>query len=113
MATYIIKPEFIDYYGPDANSMTVLTDSDIERLASDWEMDVDAVKEQLIEQKPTVRTPIHRFSGNPADWQQLNRWIEFDSGVTEPYCESEADYIQAVRDGFITFDGYYTTIWED
>lgn len=55
---------------------------------------------------------IHRFDGNP-DWQELNRLIQFDSGVEEPYCETEADYQQAVREGWIKFDGKETTVWAD
>lgn len=55
---------------------------------------------------------IHRFNGNP-DWQELNDLIRFDSGVQEPYCETEDDYNQAVREGWIKFDGKETTIWAD
>ena len=112
MKTYIIKPEYLDRFGSDANAMTTITDADIERFAHDWEMDEDELRDQLIEQKPTVRTPIHRFAGRH-NWQDLNHLIEFDSGVNEPYCETEDDYNRAIRDGFISFDGYYTTVWED
>lgn len=55
---------------------------------------------------------IHRFNGNP-DWQELNDLIRFDSGVQEPYCETENDYNQAVREGWIKFDGKETTVWAD
>ena len=55
---------------------------------------------------------IHRFNGNPG-WQELNELIRFDSGVEEPYCETEEDYLKAVKDGFIKFDGKDTTIWSD
>ena len=55
---------------------------------------------------------IHRFEGNP-DWQELNRLIQFDSGVEEPYCETEDDYKQAVKEGWIKFDGKETTVWAD
>lgn len=55
---------------------------------------------------------IHRFKGNPS-WQKLNDLIRFDSGVEEPYCETESDYRQAVKDGWIRFDGKETTVWAD
>lgn len=112
MKTYIIKPEYIDRFGNEANAMTVLTEDDVERLAEDWEMDVDELKDQLIEQERHAFRPIHRFAGRQ-DWQKLNELIEFDSGVEEPMYETEEDYKRAVRDGFVTYDGYYTTIWVD
>lgn len=112
MKTYIIKPEFINLYGESANSMTTLTEDDVRNLASDWEKDESEILDQLIEIKPSGYTVIHRFAGNPG-WQELNELIRFDSGVQEDYCETEDDYKQAVRDGFIKFDGYYTTIYED
>ena len=55
---------------------------------------------------------IHTFPGKH-DWQELNELIRFDSGVDEPYCETEEDYNQAVRDGFIKFYGDNTTVWID
>lgn len=112
MKRYIIKPEYLDNFGSEANAMTELTESDVERLAADWEMSECDLQDQLIEVRETGYTVIHRFAGNP-DWQELNRLIEFDSGVDEPYCETEEDYRRAVHDGFIRFDGYYTTIYED
>lgn len=112
MKTYIIKPDYIENFGNDANSMTVLTEDDVERLAEDWEMDVDELKGQLIEQERHAFRPIHRFAGRQ-EWQKLNELIEFDSGVEEPMYETEDDYKRAVRDGFVTYDGYYTTIWVD
>lgn len=112
MKTYIIKPDYIENFGNDANSMTVLTEDDVERLAEDWEMDVEELKDQLIEQERHAFRPIHRFAGRQ-DWQNLNEMIEFDSGVEEPMYETEDDYKRAVRDGFVTYDGYYTTIWVD
>ena len=54
----------------------------------------------------------HIFEGKH-DWKELNELIQFDSGVQEPYCESEEDYVRAVRDGFIKFDGNRTTVWVD
>lgn len=55
---------------------------------------------------------IHHFPGQHT-WQELNDLIRFDSGVEEPYCETEEDYIRAVKDGFIKFDGKETTVWID
>lgn len=55
---------------------------------------------------------IHKFKGHP-DWKKLNELIRFDSGIEEPYCESEEDYNQAVKEGWIKFDGKETTIWCD
>lgn len=49
MKIYTIKPEYIDLYGAEANESTILTEDDVERLAEDWEMNVDEVKGQLIE----------------------------------------------------------------
>ena len=112
MKTYIIKPEFIDLYGDEANAMTVLTEDDVRNLASDWEKEEDELLDQLIELQPSGYRAIHRFPGNP-DWQKLNELIRFDSGCDEDYCETEADYQQAVRNGFIKYDGYYTTIYVD
>jgi len=55
---------------------------------------------------------VHRFPGEHT-WQELNELIRFDSGVQEPYCETEEDYLKAVRDGWIRFDGKETTVWCD
>lgn len=55
---------------------------------------------------------IHQFAGNPT-WEELNKLIAFDSGVEEPYCETEEDYKQAVKEGWIKYDGKTTTVWED
>jgi hypothetical protein len=112
MKTYIIKPEYLAQFGSEAKPMTVLTDSDIERLAADWEMSEDDLRDQLIEQEPTTWTAIHRFVGKP-DWQELNDLIREDSGVQEDFFETEEDYKKAVHDGFVKYDWYYTTIYED
>ena len=55
---------------------------------------------------------IHRFHGQHT-WQELNDLIRFDSGVSEPYCETEEDYNKAVKEGWIEFDGKDTIIWCD
>ena len=46
---YRIKPEFIDLWGSDANEESVVTESDIERLAVDWDMTPEQIREQLEE----------------------------------------------------------------
>ena len=112
MKTYIIKPEYLELYGPEATAMTELTDDDIRQLAADWEKDEDEIRSQLIEVLPSGYRAIHRFAGNP-NWSTLNDLIRFDSGCEEDYCETENDYRQAVHDGFIRFDGYYTTVYVD
>lgn len=113
MKTYTIKPEFLHLYGKDANPMTVLTESDVENFAQEWEMDEFDIRQQLIENdpKPAFR-PVHRFIGKPG-WQELNDLIREDSGCDEDYCETENDYKQGVREGFIKYDGYYTTVFVD
>ena len=55
---------------------------------------------------------LYAFYGNP-DWTELNNLIRFESGVDEPYCETEEDYLLARKDGFIKFDGKMTTVWGD
>lgn len=112
MKNYIIKPEFIDLFGAEANAYTVLTEDDIENFAQEWEEPVDEILEQLIELRKTGYTALYRFAGKHS-WQDLNELIRFESGVQEDYCETEEDYKKAVRDGFVTYDGYYTTVWAD
>lgn len=55
---------------------------------------------------------IHSFDG-AYTWKELNDKIRFDSGIEEPYCETEEDYNRAVKEGFIKFDGKQTTVWVD
>lgn len=47
MATYKIKPEYIDLWGDEANDETVLTEDDIEMIAHGWEKPVDEIIDQL------------------------------------------------------------------
>ena len=112
MNSYIIKPEYLPLFGEEANPMTVLDENEVERLAEEFEMDETELKKQLIELEPSGWTAIHRFAGKPG-WQELNELIREDSGCDEDYCETEDDYWQAIKDGFIKIDGYYTTIWAD
>ena len=113
MKTYTIKPEYLNLYGDNANPMTVITESDIERFAEDWNMDEFDIRCQLIEnpEKPAF-SAIHRFVGSPG-WEELNDLIAEDSGIPEPYFETEEDYKQGVKEGFVKYDNYYTTIYAD
>ena len=108
--TYKIKPEFIDLFGDEANEDSILTESDLEMIASGWDKTVNEIMPQLIPQ--CGYTLIHRFPGKHT-WEELNDLIRFDSGVEEPYCETEADYNEAVREGFVKFEDGVTTVWED
>lgn len=76
--------------------------------------DTDSVPKNESEDKKMKSTfrIIHRFPGKHT-WQELNELIKFDSGVQEPYCETEEDYNMAVREGFIRYDGKETTVWVD
>ena len=112
MKKYIVKPEFIDLYGSDATPFTEYTDADIDYLADEWSMPRDSILEQLIELKPSTRTPLYRFAGKHS-WQEVNELVKFNDGLDEPMFLDEDDYNQAVKEGFVGFDGYYTTIYED
>ena len=112
MKKYIIKPEYIDNFGSEANAMTIIDSKEVERLAEEWGMKKSELREWLIEQKPSTRTPIHRFAGRYG-WEELNYLISFDSGNPEDFFQDEEDYKQAILEGFVDFDGYYTTIYED
>lgn len=108
--TYKIKPEFIDLFGDEANENTVLTESDLEMMARGWEKSVNEILPQLIPQ--CGYTLLHHFPGE-LNWEELNAAIRFDSGVEEPYCETEDDFRQAIRDGFVKIEDGVTTVWED
>ena len=111
--TYKIKPEFLDLWeGGDEPSDPdrIITEEMIDRLAADWDKPVNEILSQLEPQ--CGFTLLHRFPGKH-DWQELNDLIRFDSGVEEPYCETEEDYNLAVKDGFIKFEDGVTTVWED
>ena len=110
MKTYIVKPEYLDKW--QANSMTIITEDDIDRLAEEWEMDEYDLRQQLIEQEKTGFTARYRYAGKP-DWQELNELIRHDDGIEEPFFEDEDAYKLGVREGFVRYDGYYTTIYFD
>ena len=112
MKRYIIKPEYIDLFGSDANAYTVITTEDIKRLSEAWEKPIEDIMEYLIEDNTENKAyrVMCRIPGKH-DWQVLNRLIELETGCT--YCETEEEYNEAVRNGFITYDCYYTTVWID
>lgn len=47
---YRIKPEYLDKWGPDATPDTIVTYNDVEMIARGWEMSVDELMDQLIEE---------------------------------------------------------------
>jgi len=55
---------------------------------------------------------IHSFDGK-LDWEALNAAIAFDSGIEEPYCDTEADYKQAIKEGWIRFENGKTNVYAD
>lgn len=44
------------------------------------------------------------------DWQELNALVKFETGTEEDWFESEADYLDAIRQGFVEFDGKDTIL---
>lgn len=52
--TYTIKPEYLDLWeGGDASDPErIITDEDVERLAREWEMTPDELREQLTPVEP-------------------------------------------------------------
>ena len=54
----------------------------------------------------------YRFAGK-LNRQELNEKIRFETGVEEPFCETEEDFDRAIKEGWITFDGNETIVWED
>lgn len=112
---YIIKPEFIDLFGPEANAYTVLTEEDVARIAEDSEKTVDEILEQLIEDDSDKHAwrLLYRFPGNRMTREQINGMIAFDSGDPEEFFKTEEDYKKAIDDGFVKWDMYYTTVWVD
>lgn len=47
MKTYKIKPEFLSAWGSETTEDTVITEAEVERLAREWGMDLEDLKEQL------------------------------------------------------------------
>lgn len=112
MKHYLIKPEFIDQYGAEANAYTVLTEDDVDNLSADSGIPADKYYEQLIEYNPSSgRNVLCRFSERFDDWQKLNLFMLWETGCAEPYCRSDEEFKKNIADGWITYDGYYTTVW--
>ena len=115
MKKYIIKPEFIDKFGSDANAYTVIAEEDVELYASDFGKTADDVKEMLIEDDSDKHAwrLLYRFPGNRMSREQINRLISFESGDPDDFFASDDDYKKAIEDGFVKWDWYYTTVWVD
>lgn len=115
MKTYIIKPESIDLFGSEANAYTVIAEDMLDDIAAGWEKSVDEILEHLIEDDSDKHAwkLLYRFAGAKLTREQLNNLIAFESGDPEPFFPTEDDFKQAVRDGFVKWDNYYTTIWID
>jgi len=50
--TYKIKPEYLEKWGCETNDDTIITEQELHRLSDDWQIPIDELKEQLIEQEP-------------------------------------------------------------
>ena len=46
---YKVQPEYFSQWGSDVDEDTVITEDEVERLAAEWEKDVETLKQQLIE----------------------------------------------------------------
>lgn len=115
MKRYIIKPDSIDLFGPEANVYTVIDEDMVETIAHDWEKPVDEVLEHLIEDdsdKHAYRL-LYRFPGNRPSREKLNELIRYEDGSEEDFFENDEAFKQAIKEGFVKWDWYYTTIWID
>lgn len=117
MKTYIIKPEYIDNFGSDANAYTVLTEDDIRTYSEDFEKTEEEIRSMLIEDDTSkhcyrvlYRVPCEK---KYFTWEHINDFIAFESGDSAPFFETEEDFNKAIKDGFVTYDLYYVTIWVD
>lgn len=115
MKKYIIKPEFIDMFGSDANAYTVITEEEVGLYASDFGKTVDEVMEMLIEDDSDKHAwrLLYRFPGNRMTREQINSLISFDSGDPDDFFATDDDYKKAIEEGFVKWDWYYTTVWAD
>ena len=57
-------------------------------------------------------TQVCRIPGHHS-WQELNELIKAEIGLDLDMFETEADYQQALREGFVELDGADTIIWAD
>ena len=115
MKKYIIKPEYLDSFGPEANAYTVLTEDTVRTCATDFGKAEEEILEMLIEDDSDKHAwrLLYRFPGSKLSREQINNFISFDSGDPEEFFPTDADYKKAIADGFVKWDGYYTTIWVD
>lgn len=118
MKHYIIKPEFIDMFGSIANAYTVITEDDIRTWSKDFSVSEDSILSMLIEDRtdPNGYHVLYRFSYDKKtdiNAEHLNKLIAFESGDPVPFFESQQDFEKAVKDGFVTWDSYYITVWID
>lgn len=49
MKNYKIKSEFLSLWGEECTEDTIITASEVERLADEWDKPIDELLEQLIE----------------------------------------------------------------
>ena len=112
MKRYIIKPEYIDFFGSDANAYTVITEYDIPLCAAEFEKSVDDVLDMLIELKQDGREVLYRFDCKPSR-ERLNDLISFESGDSDDFFPTDEDYKKAVETCKVVWDCYYTTVYAD
>ena len=115
MKKYIIKPDYIDFFGPEANAYTVLTEDIVRTCAADFDKTEEEILEMLIEDDSDKHAwrLLYRFPGSKLSREQINSFISFDSGDPEEFFATDDDYKKAIADGFVKWDNYYTTIWVD
>lgn len=115
MKKYIIKPEFIDLFGSEANAYTTIDENIISDLADYFDMAEEQVLDMLIEDDSDKHAwkLLYRFSGDRMTREQLNKLISFENGDNEDFFATKEDYIKAVEDEFVKWDCYYTTVWID
>ena len=51
--TYRIKPEYLEQWGSEATTETILTEEEIKASAAGWETTVEALMEQLYPNTPS------------------------------------------------------------
>lgn len=112
---YIIKPEYMDNFGSEANAYTIIQEDDIRAYSEDFNMSEEEILDMLIEDDSDKHAfkLLYRFPGNRMSREQINDLISFDSGDPEEFFKTDYDYKKAIEDGFVKWDWYYTTVWID
>lgn len=117
MKNYLVKPEYVDCFGSDVNAYTTIPEDMINDIAFEWGKEPEDVLSMLIEDDSSTHaySVLYRFAYDSKhfDWESLNYAICLESGDPVPFFESEEDFLKACKDGFVTHDMYYVTIWED